>query len=47
MAWACECYELGLINKENTNGLELTFGNKKDLMELIHRMAEGRTVVSQ
>ncbi len=42
MAWACECYELGLINKENTNGLELTFGNKKDLMELIHRMAEGK-----
>ncbi len=42
MAWACECYELGLINKENTNSLELTFGNKKDLMELIHRMAEGK-----
>ncbi len=40
LAWACECYELGLINKEHTHGLEVTFGNKKDLMELIHRMAK-------
>jgi aldehyde:ferredoxin oxidoreductase len=41
MAWACECYELGLINKENTHGLDLSFGNKKDIMELIHRIAHG------
>ena len=41
IAWACECYELGLINKKNTHGLELTFGNKEDLMELIHRIAHG------
>lgn len=41
LAWICECYELGLINKENTHGLELNFGSKKDLMELIHRMANG------
>lgn len=42
MAFACECYELGLINKNHTNGLELRFGNKDDLMELIHRVAEGK-----
>lgn len=41
IAWVCECYELGLINKENTCGLELTFGNKKDIMELLHRIARG------
>ncbi|MCE5201303.1 MAG: aldehyde:ferredoxin oxidoreductase [Synergistaceae bacterium] len=41
MAWVCECYELGLINKEDTHGLELNFGNKKDIMELIHRIAHG------
>jgi len=41
MAWICECYELGLINKENTHGLELNFGNKKDIMELLHRIAHG------
>ncbi len=41
IAFICECYELGLISKENTNGLELNFGNKKDIMELIHRIAHG------
>ena len=42
LAFVCECYELGLINKTHTNGLELNFGAKHDLMELIHRMAEGK-----
>ena len=37
----CECYGLGLITRENTGGLELNFGNKADIMELIHRMALG------
>jgi aldehyde:ferredoxin oxidoreductase len=41
-AFVCECYELGLINKTHTNGLELNFGAKHDLMELLHRMAEGK-----
>ena len=40
-AFVCECYELGLITKENTGGLELNFGSKADLMELIHRIALG------
>jgi aldehyde:ferredoxin oxidoreductase len=42
IAFVCECYELGYITKEHTNGLELKFGNKDDIMELIHRMAEGK-----
>ncbi len=42
LAFVCECYELGLINKEHTNGLELNFGAKDDLMELIHRMMDGK-----
>jgi aldehyde:ferredoxin oxidoreductase len=42
LAFVCECYELGLINKTQTNGLDLRFGNKDDLMTLIHRMAEGK-----
>ncbi len=40
-AFVCECYELGLITKEHTNGLELNFGAANDLMELIHRIAVG------
>ena len=38
-AFVCECYELGFLNKEITKGLELKFGAKDDIMELIHRMA--------
>ncbi|MDR3254480.1 MAG: aldehyde:ferredoxin oxidoreductase [Synergistaceae bacterium] len=41
LSFVCECYELGLINKEQTGGLELTFGAKDTLMEFIHRMARG------
>ena len=42
IAFVCECFELGLISKENTNGLELKFGNKDDIMELLHRLGEGK-----
>jgi aldehyde:ferredoxin oxidoreductase len=36
-----ECYEMGLINKEATGGLELHFGNKDAALELVHEMARG------
>jgi len=42
LAFVCECYELGLLTKEHTNGLELRFGAGDQLMELIHRMMDGR-----
>lgn len=38
LAFVCECYELGYLDREDTGGLELRFGAKDDLMELIHRM---------
>jgi aldehyde:ferredoxin oxidoreductase len=41
MAFAMECYETNLINREITGGLELNFGNKKSAMEIIHQMARG------
>lgn len=41
LAFVSECYGLGMINKEHTGGLDLSFGNKGDLMELIHRIARG------
>ncbi|MDH5389537.1 MAG: aldehyde:ferredoxin oxidoreductase [Candidatus Bathyarchaeota archaeon] len=41
MAFAMECYETNLINREITGGLELNFGNKKAAMEIIHQMARG------
>jgi aldehyde:ferredoxin oxidoreductase len=42
LAFVCECYELGLLTKEHTNGLDLRFGAKDALLELIHRMMDGR-----
>jgi aldehyde:ferredoxin oxidoreductase len=49
-AFAMECYEMGLINKEVTGGLDLRFGNKDAVLELIHQMATGKgfgTIVGQ
>jgi aldehyde:ferredoxin oxidoreductase len=40
-AFLMECYENGIINKEITGGLELTFGNSGAAMELLHQMARG------
>ncbi len=40
-AFLMECYENGVINKEITGGLELTFGNKDAAIELLHQMSRG------
>jgi len=40
-AFAMECYSMGLINKEITNGLDMNFGNKTAVLELVHQMARG------
>jgi aldehyde:ferredoxin oxidoreductase len=41
MAFAYECYELGILNTERTGGLELTWGNAEAAFELLHQMARG------
>jgi len=49
-AFAMECYEMGLIDKKATDGLDLSFGNKDAALELVHQMARGKgfgTVVGQ
>lgn len=40
-AFVMECYEAGILNKDITGGLELTFGNKNASIELLHQMARG------
>jgi len=40
-AFVMECYEMGLIDKNVTGGLELNFGSKEAAMELLHQMARG------
>jgi aldehyde:ferredoxin oxidoreductase len=50
IAFAMECYEMGLIDKRATGGLDLHFGNKDAALELVHQMARGEgfgTVVGQ
>ncbi len=41
LAFVMECYEMGLIDKEATGGLDLRFGNKEAALEIIHQMARG------
>ena len=41
IAFAMECYEMGLINRAHTGGLDLSFGNRASALELVHQMAIG------
>jgi aldehyde:ferredoxin oxidoreductase len=42
LAFAMECFEMGLINKTHTGGLDLSFGNRISAMEVLHQMATGK-----
>ncbi|MFP3896869.1 MAG: aldehyde ferredoxin oxidoreductase family protein [Anaerolineales bacterium] len=39
VSWAMECYEKGILSKEDCDGLELEFGNDKAAVELIKKIA--------
>ncbi|MFN8495829.1 MAG: aldehyde ferredoxin oxidoreductase family protein [Caldilineaceae bacterium] len=39
IAFAMECYENGIIGKEDTDGIELTWGNADALIAMIHKIA--------
>jgi len=39
IAWAMECYEKGILNQEQTGGLDLRFGNAQAVFALIERIA--------
>ncbi|MEM2633992.1 MAG: aldehyde ferredoxin oxidoreductase family protein, partial [Nitrososphaerales archaeon] len=39
IAFAMECFERGLINKEDTGGIELRFGNGEAMLEMIEKIA--------
>jgi aldehyde:ferredoxin oxidoreductase len=41
IAFAMECFEIGLINSDHTQGLNLSFGNRLNALELLHQMAQG------
>ncbi len=41
MAFAMECFEMGLITAEHTGGMALHFGNRSAALTLLHQMARG------
>jgi aldehyde:ferredoxin oxidoreductase len=38
IAFAMQCYEEGILTKEDTKGIELKFGNKEALLEMIEKI---------
>ncbi|MBI5480944.1 MAG: (2Fe-2S)-binding protein [Deltaproteobacteria bacterium] len=41
MAFVMECYEAGILNQERTGGLDLSFGQAQNVLEVMHQMARG------
>ncbi len=39
IAFAMECYEKGILSREDTDGLDLTWGNAESIIELVHKIA--------
>jgi len=40
LSWAMECYELGILTKKDTDGIDLSWGNHEALIELIPMVAK-------
>ena len=40
VAWAIECYENELLNKEETGGLDLTWGNAEAIVDITQAIAD-------
>ncbi len=40
LAWAFECYEKGILTREDTYGIELTWGNARALVEMTRKIGE-------
>jgi aldehyde:ferredoxin oxidoreductase len=40
IAWAMDCFERGLLTLEDTDGLELCFGNAQAMVEMVERIAK-------
>lgn len=44
IAFAMEAYEKGIITKQDTDGIELEWGNARALVEMVHRMGRGEGI---
>jgi aldehyde:ferredoxin oxidoreductase len=43
VSWAIECYENGILSKEDTGGIELTWGNAEAIVKATEEMADQST----
>ena len=41
IAFTMECFQEGILNKQRTGGLDLTWGNAEAALEIVHQMARG------
>ncbi len=41
VAFCMECYQYGILNKERTGGLDLSWGNTEAVLEILHQLARG------
>jgi aldehyde:ferredoxin oxidoreductase len=39
IAWVMECYEKGILSKQSTDGLEMTWGNHEAIKSMLNRIA--------
>lgn len=39
ISWAMECFEKGIINMEDTGGIDLSWGNRESILTLLKQMA--------
>ena len=46
IAWAIECYENGILTKEDTQGLELTWGNADSIVAMTQAIADRKGLVA-
>ena len=47
IAFLMECFQRGHLTQEDTNGLELTWGNEKAVLRFIHQIAHRETALSK
>ncbi len=47
MAFLMECFQRGYLTGEDTDGLEIIWGNEADALTFIHRLAHGETELAQ
>lgn len=44
VSWAVECYENGVLTKDDLDGIELTWGNGEAIVDLTQKIAEGEGI---